>query len=160
MTQRTDVQSLEGATLSLSAELPVTYDSAGYTDTGIDWTVIGQVENYGNHGMTANVPTFTPVDTGVVTKMKGSKDYGNMTLMIGNVPSDAGQILVATASESKNRYSAKIIYPLGDGEVTPETHYLDVLVTKREFQDGAVNDVRKLGVDLAICRKPVEVAAT
>lgn len=159
MTVRTQVQSLEGATLSLSAGLPATYDTAGYT-TVIVWTAIGQVESYGSHGLTSSVNTFTPVDTGVIAKTKGTKDYGNMSLVIGCVPGDTGQTLIATASESKARYSAKITYPLGDGESTAETHFLDVLVTKREFQDGSANDIRKISVDFAVCRKPVEVAAT
>lgn len=160
MTRRTDIQSLEGATISISAELPVTYNSAGYTDTGIDWTAIGKVENYGNHGVKATMTTFTPVDTGVTEKVKGSKDYGSMNLVLGDVPSDAGQVIIAAAAESKAHYSIKIQYALGDGEVTAETHYLDVLVMSYENQDGAVNDTRKRNVELAICKAPVVVDAT
>lgn len=160
MTARTNVQSMSGATLALSANLPVTYDAAGYADTDLVWSVVGEVENYGEHGVQAQIIEFTNVADAVVQKIKGSKNYGTMSLQIGNVPADAGQALIATASESNNRYSARITYPLGDGEVTPEIHYLNVLVASRSFQDGAVNDVRKLAVALALCRKPVEVAAT
>lgn len=160
MTQRTVVQSLAGATLAISANLPLTYDAAGYADTDLVFTEVGEIENYGNHGVVANITEFTPVDTAVVTKLKGSKNYGTMNLVIGHVPSDAGQVILATASESNLHYSAKITYPLGDGEVTPEIHYLDVMVASREFQDGSVNDVRKAAVALALCRRPVEVAAT
>ncbi|MBK8916358.1 MAG: hypothetical protein IPM64_17475 [Phycisphaerales bacterium] len=160
MTVRTNVQSLKGAALALSATRPATFDAAGYSDTDIAWSTIGEVENYGNHGMQAQIITFTNVADAVVQKLKGSKDYGTMALTIGHVPGDAGQALAATASESQNRYSARITYPLGDGEVTQEIHYLDVLVASREFQDGEVNSVRKLAVALAICKQPVEVAAT
>lgn len=160
MTARTNVQSMSGATLALSANLPVTYDAAGYADTDLVWSVVGEVENFGEHGVQAQIIEFTNVADAIVQKIKGSKNYGTMSLQIGNVPSDAGQALIATASESNNRYSARITYPLGDGEVTPEIHYLNVLVASRSFQDGAVNDVRKLAVALALCRKPVEVAAT
>lgn len=153
MTARSVVEALAGATIAISATLPDTYDQAGYESTDIVWTAIGEVENYGNHGVTATVITFTPVDTSVVAKVKGSKDYGNMTLMIGDKPSDQGQALLAAASESNNHYSVKITYQ--DGVV----HYLDVLVSKWEKQDGAVNDVEKRACDFAICRKPVEVAA-
>ena len=83
-----------------------------------------------------------------------------MSLTLGNLPSDAGQDIVETAVESNNRYSVKVTYPLRAGESTPEIHYLDGLVTKREFQDGSVDDVRKLAVDFEICRKQVVVAAT
>lgn len=123
------------------------------------WTV-GEIENFGNHGVTANVSTFTAIANSVVQKFKGSKNYGTMNLVIGNMPSDAGQDIIETAAESTARYSVKITYPLRAGESTGEIHYLDVLVSKREFQDGAVDDVRKIAVDFEVCRAPVIVAAT
>lgn len=153
MTAPTTVQSMSGATLALSASLPATYDAAGYGATGMVYTAIGNIEQFGAHGVTANVMKFTPVDTAVVSKVKGSKDYGNATYTLGNVPSDAGQTLLNTASESNNRYSAKLTYPSG------EIHYLDVLVTKFEYADGTVDTVQKVAVMLEICRKPVVVAA-
>lgn len=162
MTARTNVQSLSGATLAISASRPATFDAAGYADTDLvpTWVTVGEVENYGEHGLQAQTLTFTNVADAIVQKLKGSKDYGTMSLTLGNVPADTGQALLATASESQNRYSARLTYPLGDGEVTPEIHYLDVLVVSRSFQDGDVNAIRKTAVGLAICKKPVEVAAT
>lgn len=160
MAERTTIQTMSGAKLSISASLPATYDAAGYGATGVAFTEIGEVENFGEHGGTANVSTFTNVDDATVQKLKGAKDYGTLSLTIGNVPSDAGQALIDTAFESTSRYSAKIVYPAGDGEATGEIHYLDMLVTRRVWQDGAVDDVRRLAVDLAVCRKPVVVDAT
>lgn len=160
MTQRTNVQSMELAVLAISATLPATYDAGGYGATTITYTACGQIENFGSHGLTNSVNTFTPVDTGITFKTKGSKDYGKKTIVLGDVPVDAGQVILLAASESKARYSAKVTYPLGEGESTPEIHYLDVLITKYEHSDGAVNDIRKATVDLEICRKPVIVAAT
>lgn len=151
MTQRTVVESLAGARIGISAALPATYDVAGYDVSSLVFTPIGQVENKGNHGLQATISTFTPIDTAVVTKLKGSKDYGTLSLTLGNLPSDAGQVLLKTASESSSRYSIEIRYP------DDEYHYLEVLVSKLEYVDGSVNDVQKLNVDLAICRKPVVV---
>ena len=162
MTARSNVQSNAGATLFISAARPATFDATGYTDTDVfpTWTEVGEVENFGEHGVTAQVLTFTNVKDAIIQKLKGSKDYGQMNLVLGSVPGDAGQTLLAAASESQNRYSARLVYPLGDGEVTAETHYLDVLVVSRSFQDGDANSVRKIAVGLALCKKPVEVAAT
>ncbi len=153
MTVRTVVQALAGATISISANLPATYDAAGYGGTTMIYTAVGEVENYGSHGVTANVSTHVPVDTAVTAKVKGSKDYGTLSLTIGSLPGDAGQILLNTASESNAHYSIKLSYP------DTTVHYMDVLVTKLQFVDGAVNDVQKISVDLAVCRKPVIVAA-
>ena len=160
MSERTVLQTQSGATLAISASLPVTYDAAGYGATGITYTVAGQIESFGSYGVRANTSTFTAIADAVVQKFKGSKDYGNASFVIGYLPSDAGQDLIETAVESQNRYSVKITYPMGAGEATNEIHYLDVLVTMREFSGGSVDEVRKLSVDFAICRKPVIVAAT
>jgi len=153
MTARTVVGTISGATLAISASLPATYDAAGYGATSITYTTIGEVENFGNHGVTATITEFTPISTAVVAKMKGSKNYGTMSMTLGSIPTDAGQAIITTASESTAHYSAKLTYP--DGEI----HYLDVLVAKDEYQDGSVNDAMKRSVDFAICRAPVIVAA-
>lgn len=160
MTARTVNQTMSGAVIAICATLPATYDAAGYAATGLVYTTIGQVENFGNHGMTAVVTEFTPVADATVQKFKGAKNYGTMSMTAAHQPGDAGQAIVQTASESTNRYSLKITYPTGAGESTPEIRYFDVLVSKKENQDGAVNDVRKLMMDFAICRKPVVVDAT
>lgn len=160
MSQGTVLQTNAGAALALSASLPATYDAAGYGATGMVYTEIGQIEDFGEHGMNANVSTFTAVKDAAVQKFKGSKNYGTKNLMLGNLPSDTGQALAITASESTNRYSAKITYPLRAGEATAEIQYLDVLVTRAVYQDGNVDNVRKLAVTLELCRKQVVVAAT
>ena len=160
MTARTVNQTMSGAVLAISATLPATYDAAGYAATGLTYTTVGQIENFGNEGMTSQVTKFTPVADATTQKYKGSRDYGVMSLTLGNIPSDAGQVIIEAASESNARYSVKITYPTGAGESTPEIKYFDVLVTKKEHQGGAVDDLRKLSADFEICRKPVTVAAT
>jgi len=160
MTERTTVQSMLGATVAISASLPATYNAAGYGATGMTYTTVGQVENFGNHGVKANVLTFTPVATGVINKLKGSKDYGQKAFVLGCLPSDSGQDLLRTASESTAHYSVKITYPLGEGEATGEIHYLDVLVSSFENQDGDVQNVRRVATTLEVCRAPVIVDAT
>jgi hypothetical protein len=160
MTARTEIQSMELATLSISATLPATYDAAGYGSTAVAFTAIGLVENYGTYGLKAQINTFIPVDTGIVSKTKGTKDYGSMQVTLGDVPADAGQVILAAAVESKAHYSAKIVYPLGNGESTPETVYMDVLVSEFQSMNGAANDIRKRSLVLEVCKKPVVVAAT
>ena len=152
MSERTVIEGMAGATLLISATLPATYDSAGYEASVMNFTAVGEIESYGPHGVTANVAEFTPVDTSIVTKVKGSKNYGNMDLTMGCLPSNTGQDLIEAASESNNHYSVKIIYP------DTSIHYLDVLVSKFEWGGGSVNDVRKVNASFAVCRKPVQVA--
>lgn len=153
MTARTKPQTMVGATFGLSASLPATYDAAGYEASAMVYTLVGEVDNFGNHGTTVKMAEYTPVASGVVGKAKGSKNYGNLSLGMGSVPSDAGQAILEAAVESSAHYSAKMSYP--DGEI----HYLDVLVSKKENQDGAADGLSKISAVLEICRKPVIVAA-
>lgn len=152
MAQRTVINSLAGATFAISATLPATYDAAGYGATTIVYTAVGEVETFGACGVTAAVTEFTPVDTSTVAKVKGSKNYGNMPITLGEIPVNAGQVIVEAASESNAHYSVKITYQ------DTSVHYMDVLVSKFERQNGSTNDVLKVSCELAICRKPVIVA--
>lgn len=151
MAERTVLEGMTGATLAITATLPATYDAAGYGATTIVWSTVGLVENFGPHGMTAQITEFTPLDTGVITKIKGSKNYGNMDITLASLPSDSGQDIVEAASESSARYSVKITYP------DTSIHYLDVLVYKFENAGGAANDVHKINAGFAVCRKPTIV---
>ena len=160
MTARTVNQTMSGAVLAISATLPATYDAAGYAATGLTYTTVGQIESFGNHGVKKNVTEFTPVADSVVQSYAGAKNYGTKSLTIGHLPGDAGQVILKAASESTARYSVKITYPTGVGESTGEIQYLDVLVTSFEYQDGAVDDLRKIMTDMKVCRAPVVVAAT
>ncbi len=160
MTAPTVVESLTGAAIYISATLPDTYDAAGYQSTDLVWTEIAEVETYGNHGGTKTITPFIPVKTGTVAKVGGSTDFGTMSMMLGNLASDAGQILLRAAFAARNtHYSIKIVYDDGSA-TTDETHFLDVLVAKFENQDGDANAVRKIACDLALCREPVIVAPT
>lgn len=162
MTAPTNIQALVGAQIYISATIPETYDAAGYQSTDFTggWTEITKVEQYGNHGGTKSVTTFTDVASGVVQKVGGSIDYGMLSLILGYVNGDAGQALLKTAFETNNtHYSIKIDYDDGSA-LTDEIHFMDVLVTKFEYQDGGANDVRKIACDITICRAPVIVAPT
>ncbi len=152
MVQRVVISSLAGAQLSISAALPATYDAAGYGSTAITWTAVGKTENLGSHGVTVDVAEFTPVNTGVTEKVKTIKKYGEITFSLAHLPSDAGQTILHTASESYSRYSAKIVYQ------DTSIHYFDVLISKFEYVDGAAGDIQKVNVAMPICRAPVIVA--
>jgi hypothetical protein len=152
MAERTVIESLAGATLAISANLPATYDAAGYGATTVVFTLAGEVESFGDHGMTKAITEFTPIDTQVVAKVPGSKNYGNMAITLGCLPSNAGQDIIQTAAESTAHYSIKLTYQ------DTSIHYMDVLVSKFVDLGGSVNDVHKISAEFAICRKPVIVA--
>lgn len=149
MVARTDISGLLGATLAVSASLPATYDAAGYA--ALTYTTVGEVESFGNHGATSVVTTHLPVATGVTAKVKGAIDYGKKSFVMGSIPVDGGQVILDAASKSRAHYSIKITY------ADTSVHYLDVLVSKFDRQDGATNDVMKVAVDCDVCRVPIIV---
>lgn len=153
MTAHTNVESLTDTIYAISAELPATYDSSGYGDTGIDFSTIGYVESVTSYGSRRAINTWTPI-YGSAQKTKGTPDYGQIDLVFADFPADAGQIVVKAAEASSNHYSLKITYP--DGEI----HYLDVLVCSYEYSGGRSGDVKTVTAQCALCRAPVVVAAT
>ncbi len=150
MVARTNVASLTDTKYAISAQLPATYDAAGYGASGMTYTTIAKVESSTPHGSKRPINQFKPI-SGPVEKSKGSPDYGNMDLVFGDVPSDAGQALVKAAEASPNHYSLQITY--SDGEV----HYLDILVASFEYSGGAEGANRTVTAQSGVCRAPVVV---
>ena len=152
MVARTTVESLTGALYAISAALPATYDAAGYGATTMVYTAIGSVESSSNYGSKRSVTTFIPIN-GAVQKVKGTPDYGVLSMTYGDIPLDTGQIIVKAAEASANHYSLKITYI--DGEI----HYIDVLCSSYEYQAAKAGDVKKVMATLNICAAPVLIAA-
>jgi len=153
MAAHTAVASLTDTIYAISAALPATYDGAGYAATGMVYTTIGKVETFMPYGSTRAVNKFMPI-AGATEKSKGTPDYGDGDLVMGDVPADAGQVILKAAEASPNHYSIKITYP--DGEV----HYLDVLVASWKISGGGQGAFVTRTATLAVCRAPVIVAAT
>ena len=87
-----NVQISQGTTIGVAAAVPATEDIVGYA--ALTFVEVGEVLNYGSSGGTAQVATFTPVNSGVVNKRKGSKNYGTMALKLASDIADAGQLLL------------------------------------------------------------------
>jgi len=138
--------------LSICATLPATYDAAGYSDTDLTYTLIGKVSDFLPYGSKRNVNKFNPISGGV-EKTKGAPDYGDGDMVMGDVPADAGQVILKAAEASANHYSIKVTFP--DGEI----HYLDVIVSKWELSGGKEGNPLLRTAMLHLCRAPVVVAA-
>lgn len=152
-TAHTAVASHTDALYYVSASLPATYDSAGYAVTTITWTAIGKVSDFIMYGSKRNVNEFVPI-SGAVEYTKGAPRYGSGDLMCGDVPADAGQVLLKAAEASSNHYSMKIVYP------DTETHYLDVLVSAWQLSGGKEGTPMVRTGTINVCKAPVIVAAT
>lgn len=149
----TAVASFTDATYAISASLPATYDGAGYAATTITYTAIGKVSDFIAYGSTRSVNEWIPI-AGAVEYTKGAPRYGTGDIMMGDIPADAGQVILKAAEASANHYSLKITYP------DTEVHYLDIIVSAWQLdpaKEGAAM-VRKATV--SVCKAPVVVAAS
>lgn len=149
----TAVASHTDAIYSISANLPATYDAAGYAATTVVFTAIGKVSDFPMYGSKRNVNEFVPI-AGAVEYMKGAPRYGSGDLLMGDVPADAGQVILKAADASANHYSLKIVYP------DTEIHYLDVLVSGWTLSGGKEGAPMIRTATLSVCKAPVVVAAT
>jgi hypothetical protein len=146
----TTVTSITDASYYISANLPATYDAAGYGATAMVYTEIGTVESVTAYGSKRAINTFLPIK-GAAQKTKGTPDYGKVDITAGRISSDAGQIIMTAAEASQAHYSMMVVY------ADLETHYLDVLVTSNEFGAGKAGDARTVMYSCEICKAPVIV---
>lgn len=146
------IASFSDATYSISATLPATYDSAGYGSTAITFTEIGKVQSFPEFGSQSNVNEFVPIK-GAVEYYKGARRYGSGPMVVGDLPANAGQVIVKAAEASQAPYSMKITYP--DGEI----HYLEVLVSSWKLSGAQEGTAMTRTADISLMRVPVVVAA-
>jgi len=136
---------------SISIALPATYDAAGYAAV-TPWVLIDRVSDFPTYGSKRDVAKWTPIRGGV-EKVKSAPDYGEGDMVMGDMPLDPGQVIVAAAEASQNHYSLKIEYP--DGEI----HYCDVIVAGWSLSPAKAGEFKTRTATLGFNRKPVEVAA-
>lgn len=96
-----DIKLSVGTKVHVSANVPATYDMAGFGN--LNFTEIGEVENLGEFGGTAEVTNFIPLATGIVKKRKGSIDYGEAAMQIGQLAGNAGQAILKEGFDGANR---------------------------------------------------------
>jgi len=152
MAAHTDVASFSDTVYAISASLPATYDAAGYGSTAITYTTIGKVQSFPEFGSTSNVNEFVPI-TGAVEYYKGARRYGSGDMVVGDVPADAGQVILKAAEASQAHYSMKITYP--DNEI----HYLDVIVSSWKLSGASEGTAMTRVATLSMSKNPVVVAA-
>jgi hypothetical protein len=131
-----------GTAISISAAQPATFDSTGYA--ALTWTVIGNIDDGGEHGREYAEVTFNPIDTRGTRKYKGSFNEGTKTLSIGYDSDDAGMIVLKTALLSDNDFSFKVSYPGGDVD------YFQGKALSLKKATGGVDTMKMATVSLSI----------
>lgn len=125
------------------------------------YTEVGEVEDLGEFGDTAEEITFTAITDRRVRKFKGSFNAGTLSVTTGKDPSDAGQIAMLAAFASDDDYNFRV--QLNDtpvGGSTPTTLYFSGKVMAKPNNVGTVSNVVKQMFSVGINTAIIEVAAS
>ena len=113
------------------------------------WVEIGETEAIGMLGVEWDVETADVItgawpdgDLGEIA-FKGAQRRPEMPLVMGNDPTDPGQLLLWTAARSRDSFPFRLVFP--DGSTTRE--WFALVIRMGEVFDTA-NSVMKLQVDL------------
>lgn len=159
------VTTAAGTVISISAEAPATYDSAGYAGTGMNFVAIGEITDAGTHGRKYAEIQHKPIGSRGVQKFKGSFDEGTKTIQMARDSLDAGQIIAKAASLSDNDYSFKVQYPPGQGQTVGAVDYFRAKVMTFEKTAANVDSIIGATMQLSLTTNSagvgiVEVAAS
>jgi hypothetical protein len=141
-----------GLTLSIAVGAPATYDSAGFN--ALTYTVIVDAESVPTFGGTAQVPEFIPLATGIVDKGKGSINYGDTTIPLRRIITDAGQLALQSAFDGANKgvtHSIRMVHPTGG------TIFFTAIVSGFTFNFGDANAFARNEVTFSLKNKPLPV---
>lgn len=116
---------------------------------------VGEIEDLGEFGDESERITFTALSDGRVRKFKGPRDAGEMPIVVGDDPTDEGQVAMEAAEASPLDYNFKV--ELNDALTiggTDSVHYfIGKVFSKRRNVGNASNVVRRnfaVGINSAI----------
>lgn len=134
--QQSGVETLAGTRLYITATAPATFDQAGYLDTDIVWTLIGEVTDPGSHGKHFNEVVHKPIASRGEKVFKGGYTAGSKTVQLGLDRDDSGQTLCKTARDSDSDYYFKQVYQGGDID------FFAGKIMSFDVQGGGVDTIR------------------
>lgn len=141
----TAVKTVTGTLVGMSAVLPTTYDgdaTTGYTP--LTFTDIGEVVDVGEIAKAFATISHQTIGRKYPQKLKDTYDIANISLNLGRVKADAGQVILAAALESDNSYAFEV--SLGSGNF----EYFTAKVIKSGVGSIASGNVESGVVELAI----------
>jgi len=145
----------KGTKIYIGAELPTTYDAAGYD--AVTWTEIGMVESVGEFGPDSSIGSYTPIGTGVACKFMGTTDNGEISLTIAKTADDGLADLLAEVGETS---SLPYKVELSDGTTKGTRYMFPGLVRSAKVSIGTGDDVVKINAAIVLNGAFVEGAAT
>lgn len=97
------LHSSAGTCLSVSADLPATYDAAGFG--ALTMTTVGELESVGEMVMRRNSGEFSNLCTGNTSVIKGNRQAITVSVVCALDEDDAGQVLMMASEASHDLYA-------------------------------------------------------
>lgn len=122
---------------------------------------VGEVEDLGEFGDTAEEVTFTALANRRVRKFKGSFNAGTMTIVAGSDPNDAGQaaLLAAFAEDFDYNFKVQLNDEITEGGTGTVLYFRGKVMDKRR-NVGQVNNIVRQNFAVGINSEILEVDAT
>lgn len=123
------------------------------------WIEVEEVEDFGKIGDGAAEVTFTPVNRRRVRKIKGPRDAGTQTVVVGRDALDDGQEALIAAQKTDYDYYFKIVHDDARGAgYTKSVQYYAGLVKSSPTDLGNASNVTKRNFDIGINTAVYEVS--
>ena len=148
-----DVVSSVGTVVSVSANSPATYDSAGFA--ALSWSPCGELAELPAFGAEAALATHTPLATGIVAKRRGSLNYGSVALTMALSDTDTGQTVLQDAAEAGAGQDAQVSVKVE--LVNGEIQYFTAQVMSYRTNVGNADAITMAEVTLEIDNSIVKV---
>lgn len=132
-----------GTVLSISTDLPATYDEAGFA--ALTFTPIGEITGVPEHGDTYNPVTHNPIADRRTRVVKGSTALNEMSIPLALDRNDAGQVIARThtsGAKVDDPAAFKVEYPDGS------TEYFNSLVMSFTVIADSVDSVLSGNINL------------
>lgn len=146
--------------IKIGTTTPFTTATAYAGDT---WTTIGNVQDLGEAGSEAEIVIGKFVDQDYVRKLKGSRDNGNIELVVARDSSDVGYVALIAAEKTSFAYNIQIELndkPAVGASPKNSKFYMSAIVASAKNGLGGADDITTTTFTLAISGAIIEVPAS
>jgi len=127
----------------------------------LTWVEVGKLVTLPQVGYETNIVTQSYVNTDFSDDAKGYMNGMASEVTVGRDPSDAGQDILNTAAESRDRYAFKREYADGTATTTPTIRYFRALVSSSVDAGGGGEEFDNQTYGIKVTgQKPITVEPT
>ena len=127
------------------------------------WTEIANITDVGEAGSEAEIVVGKIVDQDYVRKLKGSRDNGNMELVVARDSADVGYQALVDAEQDSAGYNFKVELndkPTSGASPKNSVFYFNAIVASRKNNFGDADTIVSTTFSLAISGAIIEVPAS